>query len=85
MRAKDAILVLVSERGPGKTCCPSEVARRLSGPGDEWRDYMTVVHDAANNLQATGAIALSWKGEPRSVSDGPYRIGLPPFPMNDDL
>ncbi|MFW5634767.1 MAG: DUF3253 domain-containing protein, partial [Erythrobacter sp.] len=32
MTAEQAILALLEERGPGRTICPSEAARRLAGP-----------------------------------------------------
>ena len=74
--AEAAIRALLRERGPGKTICPSEAARKMAGPNGEWRSRMSDVHQAAARLSDAGDVALSWKGESRSAPDGPYRIGL---------
>lgn len=71
--AMAAILALLEERGPGKTICPSEAARRLA-KHDEWRAHMESVHAAADALAARGEIALSWKGEPLDQRRGAYRF-----------
>jgi hypothetical protein len=71
---ENAILLLLGEREPGATICPSEVARKIAGP-DDWRPRMDDVHAAVDSLHTTGAIALSWKGENLPKRAGPYRIG----------
>lgn len=76
MKADEAIIALLLERGADKTCCPSEVARRLAGPDEDWRDRMGDVHAATQKMYGDGSVAISWKGKPRAVSDGPYRIAL---------
>ncbi|MEL6623044.1 MAG: DUF3253 domain-containing protein, partial [Pseudomonadota bacterium] len=35
-----AILALCEKRGPTKTICPSEAARRIAGDDGPWRDLM---------------------------------------------
>ena len=70
-------LALLRERGPGKTVCPSEIARDLAGPRGDWRARMADVHAAIDALAATGHISLSWKNRPLARREGPYRIGLP--------
>ncbi|MEM1397050.1 MAG: DUF3253 domain-containing protein, partial [Pseudomonadota bacterium] len=51
--AKDAIMTLVTERGPLKTICPSEAARRLDPI--EWRSHMDLIRTAAADLVAERA------------------------------
>lgn len=69
------ILARVRERGPGKTACPSEVARELA---DDWRPLMEPVRDAAFDLADEGRLVVTQGGEPvgRDVR-GPIRLGLP--------
>lgn len=69
-----AILARVRERGPGKTACPSEVARDLA---EDWRPLMAAVRDAAFGLAAEGRLVVTQGGEPvdRTVR-GPIRLGL---------
>ena len=76
MTPAQAILLLLTHREPQQTICPSEAARLLAGEGD-WRARMDDVHRAARRLAEENNIAISWKGEAREVSDGPYRIGQP--------
>lgn len=77
---QNAILALMRERGSGKTCCPSEVARMVATPGENWRCKMADVHEAAAFLQNEHLIELTWKGNTRDITDGPYRIGMPGEP-----
>jgi hypothetical protein len=77
--AREAILDLLKARGDGKTICPSEAARKLAGPGGNWRAQMDAVHAAVDALIAQEAIALSWKGAPKSERRGPYRIARRTF------
>ena len=37
---------------------------------------MDRVHAAASELHTEGLVKITWKGEPRRVADGPYRIAL---------
>jgi len=73
-RAADAILALLGRRGTDKTICPSEAARVLASGSSEWRSYMDEVHTAVDQLNASGDIRLSWKGEPLDQRRGAYRI-----------
>lgn len=71
-----AILELVRERGPEKSICPSEAARRLY---DDWRDRMPAVREVAANLQRENKIEVLQGGnpvDPESAS-GPIRLHLP--------
>ncbi|MEM8633331.1 MAG: DUF3253 domain-containing protein [Pseudomonadota bacterium] len=71
-----AIRALVHRRGPGKTLCPSEVARALA-PGD-WRTLMPKVRRTADALAAAGEVVVTEKGKVVSActARGPIRIGL---------
>ena len=59
-----AILVAAAARGPGKSICPSEVARRLRPDG--WQAMMSPVRHAAIRLAAAGLIDILRKGKPVS-------------------
>ncbi|MCV3272914.1 DUF3253 domain-containing protein [Roseobacter sinensis] len=67
---------LALRRGPGKTFCPSEVARALSP--DRWRDLMAEVRQVADALAEAGEIVVTQKGRPVSActARGPIRVGL---------
>jgi hypothetical protein len=77
----ESILRLVTERGAGKTVCPSEVARHLGGPHpDAWSPLMQPVRRMAVRLTKEGRIAILRKGKPVADPDdfrGIYRLGLP--------
>ena len=66
---------LCEARGPGKTVCPSEVARGLEADEAAWRALMPGVRELARE----GRIAVYRKG--RALRDpgagGPIRLGLP--------
>jgi hypothetical protein len=77
---EETMLALVAERGPGKTICPSEVARALGGPHpDGWGPLMQPVRRTAVRLAKEGKVAILRKGRPVDPDDfkGVYRIGLP--------
>ena len=74
MIAAEAILALLAERAAGATICPSEAARRLAGPGGDWRAEMDAVHAAADALVEAGTVTLWWKGAGMQKRRGPYRI-----------
>jgi hypothetical protein len=70
---------MVRARGPGKTICPSEVARALAGD-EAFRPLMPQVREAAAALADRGEVSVTQKGRPvdaRTVR-GPIRLGLPP-------
>ena len=72
-----AILALVTERGAGKTICPSEAARRLDP--EHWRRLMTAVRNAASGLARRGEIEIRRKGkviDPDHLR-GVIRLALP--------
>lgn len=73
------ILALCQERGGGKTICPSEVARRLTPEGGDWRALMPGVRAAAAALAGCGRLSVFQQG--RAVAPGtargPIRLGLP--------
>ncbi len=75
--ARDAILALVNERGPGKTICPTEAARAVSE--EHWRKVLPDVRAEAVRLAKAGAIAIYRKGKPVNPDafKGVYRLGLP--------
>jgi len=74
----EAILSLLKERGPGKSACPSEVARRLQPEG--WRGCMPAVRERAAALAGAGKLRIT-RGdktlEPEALSGGPVRLRLP--------
>lgn len=76
---RQAIADLLHERAPGKTACPSEVARAVArgvGEAGAWRDAMPAVHAVVDQLVAARVLKLSWRGRPLPGRDGPYRISL---------
>lgn len=72
------ILELVRARGPGKTICPSEAARRLAT--ERWHDLMPAVRVAAARLYDAGQVIVTQRGRPvdPATVKGPIRLGLPP-------
>ncbi len=73
-----AILELVSQRGVGKTICPSDAAR-LVDP-ENWRTHLKQVRRVAVDLSLEGKIAIYRKGKPidPKTMKGVIRLGLPP-------
>ena len=71
-----ALRSLALARGPEKSFCPSEVARRLS---PDWRALMPEVRRVAAQLQADGVLMATQAGRPVHVSQarGPIRLALP--------
>ncbi len=74
------ILARVSERGTGKTICPSEVARALAGQEGEWRALMREIRAAAATLMRKGHLVVTQKADRVDIetATGPVRLGLPP-------
>lgn len=59
------ILRQTSARGPGRSICPSEVARALAGGDDgPWRPLMGPVRRAAAELARAGRVEILRKGKP---------------------
>ena len=76
---RELILSLVAARGPGKTICPSEVARTLEKDEKAWQGLMHRVRQQAVKLAEEGAIAIYRKGKPvdPQTFKGVYRLGMP--------
>lgn len=55
------ILALTAARGPGKSICPSEVARALR---PDWQTLLTAVRRAAGRLALAGQVEILRKGQP---------------------
>ncbi|MEM9972112.1 MAG: DUF3253 domain-containing protein [Pseudomonadota bacterium] len=66
-----AIMALAEARGPTKSFCPSEVARRLA---DDWRPFMPEVRRVAAGLP----LLATQKGAPVDpvAAKGPIRLSL---------
>lgn len=79
----EAILRLCTERGVGKTICPTEAARALAGDtgGDDlaWRAWLPKVRSAAVGMAREGTIVIYRKGKPVDPDNfrGVIRLGLP--------
>lgn len=74
---QDRILQLVADRGPGRSVCPSEVARRIRP--DDWRPLMPDVRRVAGQLADEGKIRVTQRGsavDPETAR-GPIRLTLP--------
>jgi hypothetical protein len=76
-----AILELLAERGPGKSICPSEAAKRVGGTASrhDWESLMEPAREAARNLAKAGRVLVTQKGKsvaPDRVK-GPIRLRLP--------
>ncbi len=76
-RLSDHILRLVENLGPGKTICPSDVAR--AEREEDWRPLMKPVRRCAQRLARAGRIAIYRKGKPvdPETFKGVIRLGLP--------
>ncbi len=59
------ILALTAARGPGKSICPSEVARALrqDSPHQDWHSLLLPVRRAASRLALAGQIDILRKGQ----------------------
>ena len=64
-------MALAQRRGPGKTFCPSEVARAVA---EDWRPLMPAVRRVAAELP----LSATQTGQPVDPRDarGPIRLGL---------
>ncbi|WP_110655511.1 DUF3253 domain-containing protein [Salinicola halimionae] len=54
-----AILSMAGSRGPGKTFCPSEVARQLA---DDWHPLMGCFRGCVRKLAREGRLRVSQRG-----------------------
>jgi len=74
--AEEAILELARERGPEKSLCPSEAARKLDA--ENWRRHMTEIHHAARRLARSQKLRILQKEkqiDPDQVR-GPVRLQI---------
>jgi hypothetical protein len=75
------ILRRTAAAAPGKSICPSEVARHFAPPSDEaiWRPLMPRVRKAALALQAEGQVEILRKGKPVPAEEvrGVIRLRAP--------
>lgn len=77
-RIAETLLALVARRAPGRSICPSEVARALT---PDWRPLMPRVRDVARQLALEGRVAVTQGGavrDPDADLRGPIRIAHPP-------
>lgn len=72
----DAIDSRLARCGPGKTICPSEVARDLWAES-AWRDHMDDVRRVAAQLASDGRLLVTQRGEAVDALTvgGPIRLG----------
>jgi hypothetical protein len=73
---------LAAARGPSKTFCPSEAARRLAnraGDPDAWRDRLSQVRRVAERMVAEGQLVATQRGRivDPATARGPIRLRLP--------
>ncbi|MEU7427766.1 DUF3253 domain-containing protein [Streptomyces sp. NPDC040750] len=74
---EDAVLGLLDQRAPGKSVCPSDVARAVDrSAGEGWRELMEPVRRAAARLAARGLVEITQHGSPvdPDTARGPIRI-----------
>lgn len=73
---ESTLLDLVTQRGAGKSICPSEVARAISP--EDWRPLMAEVRTKAKELVLQGKILVTQRGEPVDLdtAKGPVRLTL---------
>jgi hypothetical protein len=75
-----AILELLSERGAGKTICPSEAAKLVGGTAKrhDWEGLMEPAREAARKLVKAGRIVVTQKGKvvDAAAAKGAIRLGL---------
>jgi hypothetical protein len=83
---ESAILTLLAARAPGKTICPSEVARQIAAAHphlyptpESWRTLMQPTREAAIRLAQQGRILITQHSRPVAPSaiHGPIRLRLP--------
>ncbi len=79
-RIEREILRLLEERGPGKTICPSEVARAVAGSEERalWEPLMQPVRESARRLVAQGRLLMTQGGVRVDglTAKGPIRLRL---------
>ena len=74
------LLDLARKRGPTKSFCPSEAARKIAGDHpDQWGPLMQPIRRSAVTLAQSGRLLILRKGQPVDPLDfkGVYRLSLP--------
>lgn len=73
-RYREVIVEKLAARDASSSICPSEVARELGG--DDWRDLMQPVRDAAQELVRAGTVIITQGSETVDLETvkGPIRI-----------
>lgn len=77
---KTSIFRLLTERGQGKTICPSEAARDIAGKDEKkWRLLMKPIKQVAVALALENEIQITRKRKPVDplAFKGIYRLSLP--------
>ncbi len=72
-----AIDELLEARGPGKSICPSEAARRVDS--EDWRPMMEPARRAARRMVARGELEICQRGRvvDPTKAKGPIRLRRP--------
>jgi len=81
-RLRATTLALADHRSPGRTICPSDVARAVGGDG--WRSLMEPVREVVRDLARSGEVEILQRGEvldPDGGWRGPIRIRRPTEPV----
>lgn len=78
------ILDMTAARGPHKSICPSEVARRLAP--EDWERLMEAVRHVAYELCIQRRIRVTQKGKDVDLATvrGPIRLSQQDSPINGD-
>jgi len=68
------MMEMLAKRGPEKTCCPSEVARKVCP--NNWRSLMDPTRQVAQRLASAGKIDICQKGQVVTSKNlkGPIRL-----------
>lgn len=85
-RVAEVLLARVAGRAPGRSICPSEVARVLSP--DDWRPLMPKIRDVARRLAREGRVVVTQGGDVRDPDAdwrGPIRIAQPPLSASSSI
>ncbi len=77
-RIATLVMALCVERGPDRSICPSEVARRMTGDDGDWRRLMPDVRAVAHEMAADRRIEITRRGVPvqPGVGRGPIRLRI---------
>lgn len=58
------LLQLLGALEPGKSICPSEVPRAITGEGGPWRSYLKRTRAIAGRLSESGKVCVLRHGKP---------------------